>query len=370
MLETLREFAQEQLHAEGEHRAACDRHAHHFIAVAQDANPHLRGPNRNHWLDRLEQDRDNLFAAFSWMVATGHAASAAPAACGLWRFWQSRGHLEAGREVLGALLNSVAQSDTVLRADLLTALGNLIYWQRDWSTAGRMYSEALSSYEIAGASDGIAESHYNLGFIAVFDGALESARAHFTSARTGYQRASRPDGVANAHAGLALVDRTTGAYRRARRRATQSLAEQQRLGNDLDADNTRGLLGSIEARDGNLEEAEITLRQAVLAHYQAGNIFGVIWMLHELAAIAAARDFPERALQLSSAARNLETRAGGGIDPEQLGLTRPIQDAESRLPPEVAALARQQGNALTVEQAVASALEPGQHLGANVALTR
>lgn len=357
MLETLREFADEQLHAHDEHRTARDRHAHHFIALAQKAHPYLRGRDRNQWLERLEQDRDNLLAAFSWLIAAGQAAFAAPAACGLWRFWHGRGHLEAGREVLGALLESIGESDPILRGDVLTALGNLTYWQRDWSTAGRMYSEALSTYNAAGALVGVADSHYNLGFIAVYDGALESARAHFTNAQTGYQHAKSPDAVANANAGLALVDRMTGAYRRARRRAEHSLAEQQRLGNDVEADNTRGLLGSIQARNGNFDEAETILRQTILAHYQAGNIFGVIWMLHELAAIAAARDLPKRALQLASAAQTLETDAGGGIDPEQLGLTRPIHNAESRLSPEAAEQAIHEGKRFTVEQAVASALD-------------
>ena len=64
----------------------------------------------------------------------------------------------------------------------------------------------------------------------------------------------------NAEAGLALVDRMAGAYERARRRAVQSLDAQQRLGDNLDADNTLGLLGSIDACIGNLDAAETLLR--------------------------------------------------------------------------------------------------------------
>ena len=41
MLETIREFGVEQLTASGELPAVCDRHAAHFVALAEQAAPHL-----------------------------------------------------------------------------------------------------------------------------------------------------------------------------------------------------------------------------------------------------------------------------------------------------------------------------------------
>ncbi len=358
MLETLREFAEEQLDLENEVKATRNRHARYFLEVAQEACLHLTDRSRDHWLDRLESDRDNLASAFSWLAEHDEVAVAARAAAALWRFWQARGHLAEGRAIIGSLLERISDTDdTILQADLLTALGNLAYWQREWPTAKQFYTEALTRYDKTRQALGIADSHYNLGFISIFnDRSLEQARDEFTKAHAAYRLAENPDGVANARAGLALVDRMTGSYHSGLRRARRSLTEQRSRGNDVDADNTLGLLGSIEACTGNLDEADPLLRQALEAFSGSGNIYGIVWMLYELAALAAVRGSSARAVRLSSAARTLDTRAGGGVAPEQLGLLRLIDRAAEQLTPAAVAEARHSGEQLTVEEAVASAL--------------
>ncbi|HYN17216.1 MAG TPA: hypothetical protein VEY96_03905 [Actinomycetes bacterium] len=46
MLETIREFGQERLAAEGELEPVSRRHAEHFLGLAVAAEPHLTGPGR------------------------------------------------------------------------------------------------------------------------------------------------------------------------------------------------------------------------------------------------------------------------------------------------------------------------------------
>jgi predicted ATPase len=72
MLETIHEYALEQLGAGAEAAAVRQRHAAFFLALAEDAMPQLDDPEREAWIARLERDEDNLRAALAW------ASSSAP----------------------------------------------------------------------------------------------------------------------------------------------------------------------------------------------------------------------------------------------------------------------------------------------------
>jgi predicted ATPase len=54
MLETLREFAMDCLEQRGELEDARRAHAGYYLALAEHAEPHLRGPDQLHWFEQLE----------------------------------------------------------------------------------------------------------------------------------------------------------------------------------------------------------------------------------------------------------------------------------------------------------------------------
>jgi predicted ATPase/class 3 adenylate cyclase len=68
MLETIRQYAREQLIRSGESEAIATRHARFFLALAETAAPELRGPSMVDWLDRLDTEIENLGAAFEWTL--------------------------------------------------------------------------------------------------------------------------------------------------------------------------------------------------------------------------------------------------------------------------------------------------------------
>src|SRR5205814_2100056 len=102
MLETIREFAGEQLAAAGEGAAARRRQAAYFLRLAEEAEPRLTGAGRQGWLARLETEHDNLRAALAWSaeaVARGEAGADLGLrwAWALTWFWFFRGHVSEGR---------------------------------------------------------------------------------------------------------------------------------------------------------------------------------------------------------------------------------------------------------------------------------
>jgi predicted ATPase/DNA-binding XRE family transcriptional regulator len=129
LLESLREFAAEQLVASGDADAAHLRHANFFGAYAQQQEEPLRDSHQQEQvLNAVEREHDNLRAALNWMLAHGQAVAAAHTVHGLWRFWWSRSYWREGRELTERVLAQLPPSDenTLPRAKALRAAANVI----------------------------------------------------------------------------------------------------------------------------------------------------------------------------------------------------------------------------------------------------
>jgi predicted ATPase/class 3 adenylate cyclase len=70
-LETIRQYAEEQLMASGSADGARERHARYFGDFARDAGRKLWSDTEVEWARRVEADLDNVRAAVSWAVAAG-----------------------------------------------------------------------------------------------------------------------------------------------------------------------------------------------------------------------------------------------------------------------------------------------------------
>ena len=130
LLETVRQYARDQLMESGTGEAGRTRHRDHFLALAEEAKASLSGPEQARWLDTLESEHENLRAALEWCLddeeeegAQRNGVSSAQAglrlAGALSGFWQTRGHLSEGRQRCAAALarpGTAAQERTKARA--------------------------------------------------------------------------------------------------------------------------------------------------------------------------------------------------------------------------------------------------------------
>ncbi len=141
MLETIREYALEQLTAHGEVRVTASRHAAHVLKLAQHSAPLLEGPDQIAWLDRLDREIPNIRAALDWLSADGDPESGLGLAGALWTFWVVRDRVVEGHTRLSALLTGTS-GDSAVRLKALMVIGDL--------------SERLGDYDQAAAWTGIA----------------------------------------------------------------------------------------------------------------------------------------------------------------------------------------------------------------------
>ena len=73
LFESIRQYAQERLEADGDTAAVRRRHADHYVELAETAGPHLRSRDQLEWIKVVAPDIDNFRAAFDWAVETPSA---------------------------------------------------------------------------------------------------------------------------------------------------------------------------------------------------------------------------------------------------------------------------------------------------------
>jgi len=160
MLETIREFAVEQLDASPEGDEVRQRHAEFFLTLAEEAFPHLRG-NPQGWLDQLDLEHDNLRAALDHLEATSQTQLNLQLAGALWKFWNLRNHIrELSQRTLRALASDPAP--TAARARALVG-ANAAASLEDPASAERWGREAMELYRHLGDNEGVANSTFLLG---------------------------------------------------------------------------------------------------------------------------------------------------------------------------------------------------------------
>jgi predicted ATPase len=102
LLESVREYALEQLRLRDELEEARGAHALYFLALAERAE--LIGPDQLAWFLYLEQEHDNLRTALRWLSSRGEDVQALRLAAALGYFWWARGYYSDGRRLLEELV--------------------------------------------------------------------------------------------------------------------------------------------------------------------------------------------------------------------------------------------------------------------------
>jgi len=319
MLETIRSFAFERLEADGQALEIRRRHAEYFADFAETAMPHLTAKDRPAWLDRVQDDHDNLRAAITFAIETGDAHLGMRLVYALWRFWQSRAHLQEGAERTATVLAiPTDELHTELRARALEAGGGIAYWRGDLDAGRRYYDEALGLAREIGDQHLIADGLYNAAMVRnVLEvnppEIVEQSMEMLNQAIRLYRETDDPLGAARALWGLGTAQYFSEDWPVAV--DTFRAAEEALSAGDDDFMQGWVLhqLGTTEIRLGQLESALGHIRGALVNMRAAGETTGLVLVLDDFADHAAATGDIPRALRLIGAGRALEDATGTGL---------------------------------------------------------
>ena len=231
LLETLREFALERLAATGEEMAARRRHADLFLDLAKKASAHRLIGDQQYWLDRLEQEHDNLRAAMRWLI--DHDAAGAQQLGGALReFWYMRGHFVEGRRLLDHAL-AADPAPTVQRGHALLTAARFAHVQDEYDEGMRLIDESLAILRACGDLAGCAEALRTGGWIAHNLGQSPRSLAMFEESLELSRSLDDKPMIADLHISIAQVyalDGDEAHFETARRYFREGLAISRQLG--------------------------------------------------------------------------------------------------------------------------------------------
>jgi DNA-binding CsgD family transcriptional regulator/tetratricopeptide (TPR) repeat protein len=234
MLATIREYGLEVLASSGEMESTRQAHAHYYMALAEQAELELGGPQQAVWLDRLEREHDNLRGALQWSLEQGetqHSMEMAMRLGGALRlFWWGRGHWSEGRSFLERALAASEGIEAPVRAKALFAAGNLAFIQSDYERAEPLCQESLALYRELEDQPGIAFALSLLGSVAWTQGNMVAARNLTEEALEIARQVDAMEVAAESLFILGLVSSSQGEYARAYALFEEGLTIQRALG--------------------------------------------------------------------------------------------------------------------------------------------
>ncbi len=354
MLETIREFALEKLAASGEFEKMRERHLAYFLELAEQADTELRGYRTKLWLDRLQDDYNNLRAAFNWGLTMerpgGNKQAALKLAGSLSMFWELRGYFLEGRDWLFRALAQCPEEPFAPRAKALSGEGRLAYLQGDyreaqpllekalelWRTVNEIsqsaevllylgnianrignYNEARSLLEESlaitrqsGSQYGVADALNTLGLANWFQGNYPRARQVYQESLALWREQENVAGIAMTLSNMGAVDYQQGDYEQARRHQQEALKLWQNLGNKLGTTHGQQHLGLIAYAEGDFKQARLLLTESLEVRREIGDRWGIGRCLAALGSLASLEKNQAGASSLLQESLNLRREVG------------------------------------------------------------
>ncbi len=323
MLDVVQEYAAELRDTAGETPVVAERHAAHFAALAEQAEPALRRSGQQGWHRTLDADLPNLRRAFRWSLQRQDAERALRLAGAMWMFWLWQGGFAEGRRWLTDALSLPSGRYPAARAKALWGAGWLAYHQGDYRDTATLAKTLLdlaphtghpldrrNGLTLGGMADMAGGRHRQA--ISAFERGLEIC-----------QRLGAPWPLATSVLNLGTALMHAGDLDRAEPLLAEARARYQEQGDDAyHTRATRHLATCILLR-GEPQAAAELLRTGPSLPPDRGGDWDLAENLEAFALINAATSNPRRAATLAAAATAIRERTGTRPHPFDRALAEP-----------------------------------------------
>lgn len=289
MLETVREFAHDQLLSSSEAEAVHREHARYFLSLSQEARPKQNEPDQSTWLERLEQEHDNLRAALHTAHQFDDLGLGLQLVGALWPFWLAHSHFKEAKEWLDRFLPRAepAGVSPSIRAHALYAAGTLANVHSGNELAISLLREALALARLSGDDRCTA---------AILDqlGGTEGARGNYAESEqlldesvAIYCGLDDRRGLCTALTDRAGIARYQGEYELATALYQEALNLSRAIGDTRIVAYALARLGNLAADQGRPSRSLPLYEEALALRRQARDTFGIADVLYRLGSASA-----------------------------------------------------------------------------------
>jgi predicted ATPase len=325
MLETIHEFAREKLQGSGEAEEVRRLHAEYFLALAEEAEPAVEGAQQPAWVERLEEEHDNIRTALSWSLGQGEEAELAlRMGAALGEFWNLRGYYGEGRRWLEEALAKSGRTPTAARAKALQRVSWLAFLQGDLDRAEEASQEGLGLegvelFRTGGGDSTAAELQRVLGLVVGARGELERETELLEESLTLSREVGNLRGMAISIFCLGAAWRARGDLQRATQLLEEALTMFRETGEQALIASALTHLGFTFLFQGDLERAKATSEEAAAMFREQKHLSYVSDALDSLGWVALLRGDSERARALYAESLGLKREVGDKlVTPEPL----------------------------------------------------
>ena len=369
MLETIREFAAEQLAASGEEFETSRRHATYYLAFAHQVNPAFWGDMSGDWRAMVEAERANLHAALGWAMTHRETDIALQLASTLFDpYAMTDAYRPTGEDLRGqkaTLQRALALpgGSDASRGTALIRVAWLAEALGSFDEGRTLAEEALTLLRAGSDEPGVATAEFVLGRFALRAGDLEDAERWLDDALAGFLALGANGRAAWTLCSLASVDRSAAflangdamLLARAATRCNEALAIFQATNHLPGITRVLFELSQLAFHQDDLSRSLTLLHELLTMAWEHRQM--VHPYLDDIARIASRTGQPEVAARLTGAAIEERQRDGVRISPtHQTQIEREMDTARQALGDTAFARELAAGRALPLEQAVAEAL--------------
>jgi non-specific serine/threonine protein kinase len=286
ILQTMREYGQEQLGTTGQEQAARDAHAGYLTELADRLRHELRGPDPAPALARYSLELDEFRAALAWLISSrpkGDLAAINLCNC-LANFWLWRGHAREGARWYQSALDQAGDADTIEHATAYLQLGHFTF--DDLSQAFTFYQTSHGMFERLGHRIGTAGLLSCLGMTSEKLGDFDEADAYLTESLRIFEELGDDNGVANTTYHLGTLAGSRGNFAQATAYLDRSRGICDRAGDTTNAVFATYEMGRLHRIEGRYREAEQLLRWSLTRLIDAGVDFINLSIHAELGMVA------------------------------------------------------------------------------------
>jgi predicted ATPase len=358
LLETVRQYGWDRLVESGEGNAARTRHRHWYLALAERAEPQLRGPEQEIWIERLETELDNFRAALEWSLSEERRTDAGMRlAAALWMFWRTRDYHSEGTRWLERTLAHDESASSSVRAHAARAAASLARAQGRYERATALAEESLTLFRQLGDKLGMARALITLTATAASQGDLEKAKNLIAEGLPYSLDAGDKSEIASALNQSGEVARSRGDYDAARSFYEKSLTISRDVGGQRAIAAVLRNLAAVKLVQSDYRRGETLLRELLSICRELKHREGMIVDFIGFAGVAIARGQQNRAARILGATDVLLGTLGLRLDhSDQVEYNRYVDAARTALGDATFATAWDAGRAMTLEQAIEYAL--------------